>query len=75
MRVIDGSARTCYENTIAVRPYRVLVLAEHSLIPTALAIREALRDLAERLADAGYRVGQETREPRRLTRRSRWQIF
>ena len=45
-----------------LREYRVLVLDEHPLIPTAGAIREALQSLAERLADAGCRVGRETRE-------------
>lgn len=45
-----------------LRDYRVLVLDEHPLIPTAAAIREALQDLAKRLADAGCRVGRETRD-------------
>ncbi|MBE0547270.1 MAG: amidase [Rubrivivax sp.] len=45
-----------------LRAYRVLVLDEHPLIPTAGAIREALQGLAERLANAGCRVGRETRE-------------
>jgi len=36
-----------------LRDYRVLVLDEHPLIPTAAAIREALRDLAGQLGDAG----------------------
>lgn len=45
-----------------LRDYRVLVLDEHPLVPTAAAIRRALQGLAERLADAGCRVGRETRE-------------
>lgn len=45
-----------------LRDYRVLVLEEHPLIPTAGAIRKALRDLAERLADAGCGVGRATSE-------------
>lgn len=45
-----------------LRPYRVLVLDRHPLIPTADAIRKALQDLAEQLAHAGCRVGREPRE-------------
>jgi amidase len=45
-----------------LRDCRVLVLDEHPLIPTAAAIRQALQDLAERLCDAGCRVGREIRE-------------
>lgn len=45
-----------------LREYRVLVLDEHPLIPTAGPIREALQGLAEQLADAGCRVGREARE-------------
>jgi amidase len=45
-----------------LRGCRVLVLDEHPLIPTAAAIRESLQDLAERLSDAGCRVGREARE-------------
>ena len=45
-----------------LREYRVLVLDEHPLIPTAGAIREALQGLAERLVDAGCSVGREACE-------------
>jgi amidase len=45
-----------------LRDFRVLVLDEHPLVPTAAAIREAVQDLAERLADAGCTVGRQTRE-------------
>ena len=50
-----------------LRDYRVLVLDEHPLIPTAAAIREALRDLAAQLGDAGCLVGREAREVPDLT--------
>jgi amidase len=46
----------------ALRDYRVLVLDEHPLIPTAAAIRGALEHLAGQLAEAGCRVGREARE-------------
>lgn len=47
---------------IDLRGFRVLVLDEHPLIPTAAAIREALQDLAKRLAGAGCTVGRKARE-------------
>ena len=45
-----------------LRDYRVLVLDEHPLIPTAVATREALQGLARQLADAGCCVEREARE-------------
>ena len=50
-----------------LRDYRVLVLDEHPLIPTAAAIREALQHLAGLLGDAGCLVGREAREAPDLT--------
>lgn len=41
-----------------LKDYRVLVIDEHPLTPTAAAIRAPLNDLADRLAAAGCRVGR-----------------
>lgn len=42
----------------ALKDYRVLVIDEHPLTPTAAAIRGPLNDLAERLEAAGCKVGR-----------------
>jgi amidase len=43
-----------------LKDYRVLVLDQHPLLPTAASIRGALDDLASRLAVAGCEVGRST---------------
>jgi amidase len=45
-----------------LRDYRVLVLDEHPLVPTAASTRQAIRSLAEQLADAGCHVGWQAGE-------------
>lgn len=40
----------------ALKDYRVLVIAEHPLVPTGSAVRDALEQMATRLEQAGCRV-------------------
>ncbi len=43
-----------------LKDFRVLVIEAHPLVPTAAAVRGALRSLAERLAKAGVTVAHES---------------
>jgi amidase len=43
----------------ALKDFRVLVIEEHPLLPTAASVRGALGRLAERLSKAGVKVGRQ----------------
>jgi amidase len=43
-----------------LRDYRVLVIDTHPLLPSAVSIRDAIDDLAVRLAEAGVKIARES---------------